>query len=149
MNNITNVLFHLASDYSLHELMNLDGWPVDAEGEPQSTENVTIVTIREDEIDLLVGGDWQEPKYVTLCLDEDNELQVKDHSDGSPSENPFTYWFVSYRHRNGFGNAIIKLHSNFFLVRRAEKLLDPDPTKGLTIMYYKQITKGEYDLSKD
>jgi hypothetical protein len=101
MNIITDVLFNFVSDYSFHELVNLEGWPVDAKGEPQSTENVTIVTIREDEIELLVGGDWQESKYVTLCLDEDNDLQIKDHSNNlSPRISPPGYEMPSWHGRN-------------------------------------------------
>lgn len=149
MNIITNVLFKFISDNSFQELVYLEGWPIDAEGYQQSTENVTVVAIREDEIDLLVGGDWQESKYVTLCLDEDNDLQIKNHSDSLSPGDRFTYWFVSYLHKNGFGNCIVRLPPNNFFTKMAEKLLDPDSTRGLCITNYIQTSKQEFDLYRN
>lgn len=144
MNVIINKLFDFVSEYSYGALMSLQDWPTDEEGDLLSTENISIEEIREDEVDILVGGDWQDPKYITLHLDDDLELKVKCHS-WQPSDNEvYTYWFVSYTHPGGNGRCFFKVEGNIFNVVDAENTISNKNNFTSCITFYKQIPKEEY-----
>ena len=144
MNTITNKLFDFVSEYSYEELMSLQDWPTDEEGELLSTENISIEGVREDEVDLLVGGDWQDPKYITLHLDDDLELKVKCHS-WQPADNEvYTYWFVSYAHSKGQGRAYLRLLHPIFNINRVESLIEDHNGYECSVTYFQEVSEQDY-----
>ena len=57
-----------------------------------------------------------------------------------------TYWFVSFSHPNGFKSAHVTSNSKYLIVR---DMLEHLAEKGYeaTVLFYKEISKTEYELN--
>lgn len=62
------------------------------------------------------------------------------------------YYFVSYMFSGGFGNITLDItgeNSDIFPLRQVERLINKNPKiDTAAIMYYKLITKEEFDAAK-
>ena len=73
-------------DFEPYCLVNLPNWPMikvedpfeegESFDESLDTENVEIVSFSDTTLEIVCGGDWQEPHRVLITF-EDNELDVK------------------------------------------------------------------------
>lgn len=67
-------------------MSEIDGWPIDAEGEFQDMENYEITQFDETGMTIYCGGDWQEPMKIRIELVENNLKVVNYELDETPSE---------------------------------------------------------------
>lgn len=71
---------------------------------------------------------------------EEKRIRTKKHI----GDNIMKYYFISYTIKNGFGNALYETEEPFFNKTKCTKDLK---SKRSVILYYKEISKEEYDYN--
>ncbi len=70
-------------------LSNLNKWP-NIDGEPVDTENLDFVSIDDDTVIIVAGGDWQEPTIIKI-KNINNELTITDSYKSDDYPNILSY----------------------------------------------------------